>query len=76
MYIIFHVRFPSRNAFLWFLYTTPLPLYSSTITKTLVLREYEGVLPLVDIYSLLALCSCAAGTFSLCSKVRSYNPFP
>eukprot|EP00731_Ephydatia_muelleri_P010750 Em0005g1336a len=28
----------------------------------------RGVLPLVDIYSLLALCSCAAGTFSLCSK--------
>ena len=34
------------------------------------------MLPLVDIYSLLALCSCAAGTFSLCSKVHSPLPHP
>ena len=48
-----------------YLYTGKI---ESALTTTLVLREYEGVLPLVDIYSLLALCSCAASTYSLCSK--------
>ncbi|NXU58811.1 WDR35 protein, partial [Turnix velox] len=32
------------------------------------LRDYEDIIPAVEIYSLLALCACANGAFDICSK--------
>ncbi|XP_048354934.1 WD repeat-containing protein 35 isoform X1 [Sphaerodactylus townsendi] len=43
--------------------------YVDTAMKTaLHLRDYEGVIPAVEIYSLLALCACANRAFGTCSK--------
>ncbi|XP_012508519.1 PREDICTED: WD repeat-containing protein 35 [Propithecus coquereli] len=35
---------------------------------TLHLRDYEDIIPAVEIYSLLALCACASRAFGTCSK--------
>lgn len=32
------------------------------------LRDYEDIIPAVEIYSLLALCACASRAFGTCSK--------
>jgi len=32
------------------------------------LRDYEDIIPAVEIYSLLALCACANRAFDICSK--------
>lgn len=32
------------------------------------LRDYEDIIPSVEIYSLLALCACASRAFGTCSK--------
>lgn len=40
----------------------------SAVITALRLREYEDVLPAEDIYSLLALASCADRSFGTCSK--------
>lgn len=32
------------------------------------LRDYEDIIPAVEIYSLLALCACANRAFDTCSK--------
>lgn len=32
------------------------------------LRDYEDIIPVVEIYSLLALCACANRAFDTCSK--------
>ncbi|XP_060089548.1 WD repeat-containing protein 35 isoform X2 [Heteronotia binoei] len=43
--------------------------YVDTAMKTaLHLRDYEDVIPAVEIYSLLALCACANRAFGTCSK--------
>uniref|UniRef100_A0A452VFJ2 WD repeat-containing protein 35 n=1 Tax=Ursus maritimus TaxID=29073 RepID=A0A452VFJ2_URSMA len=43
--------------------------YVDTALKTaLHLRDYEDVIPAVEIYSLLALCACASRAFGTCSK--------
>ena len=43
--------------------------YVDAAMKTcLHLREYEGILPAQDIYSLLALSSCANRAFATCSR--------
>lgn len=39
-----------------------------SICKALHLREYEDIIPAVEIYSLLAICSTANGAFSTCSQ--------
>lgn len=39
----------------------------STLTA-LHLRDYEDIIPAVEIYSLLALCACANRAFGTCSK--------
>lgn len=36
--------------------------------KALHLRKYEDIIPAVEIYSLLALCSAASRAFSVCSQ--------
>lgn len=43
--------------------------YVDTALKTaLHLRDYEDIIPAVEIYSLLALCACASRAFGTCSK--------
>uniref|UniRef100_A0A8C8T3J5 WD repeat-containing protein 35 n=1 Tax=Peromyscus maniculatus bairdii TaxID=230844 RepID=A0A8C8T3J5_PERMB len=43
--------------------------YVDTALKTaLHLRDYEDIIPPVEIYSLLALCACASRAFGTCSK--------
>ncbi|OWK63323.1 WD repeat-containing protein 35 [Lonchura striata] len=43
--------------------------YSDAALKTaLHLRDYEDIIPAVEIYSLLALCACANRAFDTCSK--------
>uniref|UniRef100_A0A5F9CDD7 WD repeat-containing protein 35 n=1 Tax=Oryctolagus cuniculus TaxID=9986 RepID=A0A5F9CDD7_RABIT len=43
--------------------------YADTALKTaLHLRDYEDIIPAVEIYSLLALCACASRAFGTCSK--------
>ncbi|XP_006239947.1 WD repeat-containing protein 35 isoform X1 [Rattus norvegicus] len=43
--------------------------YVDTALKTaLHLRDYEDIIPSVEIYSLLALCACASRAFGTCSK--------
>uniref|UniRef100_F6XLP3 WD repeat domain 35 n=1 Tax=Monodelphis domestica TaxID=13616 RepID=F6XLP3_MONDO len=43
--------------------------YVDTALKTaLHLRDYEDIIPAVEIYSLLALCGCASRAFGTCSK--------
>ncbi|XP_053141283.1 WD repeat-containing protein 35 isoform X2 [Hemicordylus capensis] len=43
--------------------------YVDTAMKTaLHLRDYEDIIPAVEIYSLLALCACANRAFGTCSK--------
>ncbi|XP_042302193.1 WD repeat-containing protein 35 isoform X3 [Sceloporus undulatus] len=43
--------------------------YVDTAMKTAIhLREYEDIIPAVEIYSLLALCACANRAFGTCSK--------
>ncbi|XP_058407729.1 WD repeat-containing protein 35 isoform X2 [Diceros bicornis minor] len=43
--------------------------YVDTALKTaLHLRDYEDIIPTVEIYSLLALCACASRAFGTCSK--------
>ncbi|XP_012869217.1 PREDICTED: WD repeat-containing protein 35 [Dipodomys ordii] len=43
--------------------------YVDTALKTaLHLRDYEDIIPAVEIYSLLALCACACRAFGTCSK--------
>lgn len=43
--------------------------YVDTALKTaLHLRDYEDIIPAVEIYSLLALCACASRDFGTCSK--------
>lgn len=32
------------------------------------LKDYEDIIPAVEIYSLLALCACASRAFGTCSK--------
>ena len=49
----------------------PGVLFSRVNLQSLVLRDYEDILPVVDIYSLLALTSSASNTFRVCSKVRN-----
>ena len=39
--------------------------------QSLVLRDYEDILPVVDIYSLLGLASSASNTYGICSKVKT-----
>lgn len=36
--------------------------------KALHLRKYEDIIPAVEIYSLLALCSAASRAFGMCSQ--------
>ncbi|XP_068148645.1 WD repeat-containing protein 35 [Drosophila tropicalis] len=54
-------------------------MHSAVITA-LRLRDYEDVLPVEDIYSLLALASCADRSFGTCSKalmkLESLNMLP
>ncbi|XP_022369245.1 WD repeat-containing protein 35 isoform X5 [Enhydra lutris kenyoni] len=38
------------------------------MTEALHLRDYEDIIPAVEIYSLLALCACASRAFGTCSK--------
>lgn len=38
------------------------------IYLALHLRDYEDIIPAVEIYSLLALCACANRAFGTCSK--------
>ncbi|XP_072811114.1 WD repeat-containing protein 35-like [Vicugna pacos] len=40
----------------------------SALTTALCLRDYEDIIPAVEIYSLLALCACARRAFGTCSK--------
>lgn len=47
------------NHFLGFLFFIFLALH---------LRDYEDIIPAVEIYSLLALCACANRAFDTCSK--------
>lgn len=47
------------NNFLGFLFSIFLALH---------LRDYEDIIPAVEIYSLLALCACAKREFDTCSK--------
>lgn len=42
--------------------------YFSPFFKALHLREYEDIIPVVEIYSLLALCSAANRAFGTCSQ--------
>ncbi|ELK27435.1 PREDICTED: WD repeat-containing protein 35 isoform X2 [Myotis davidii] len=43
--------------------------YADSALKTaLHLRDYEDIIPAVEIYSLLALCACACEAFGTCSK--------
>uniref|UniRef100_A0A7M4EBJ1 WD repeat-containing protein 35 n=3 Tax=Crocodylus porosus TaxID=8502 RepID=A0A7M4EBJ1_CROPO len=43
--------------------------YVDTAMKTaLHLRDYEDIIPAVEIYSLLALCACGNRAFGICSK--------
>uniref|UniRef100_A0A8C0LQI9 WD repeat-containing protein 35 n=1 Tax=Canis lupus dingo TaxID=286419 RepID=A0A8C0LQI9_CANLU len=43
--------------------------YVDTALKTaLHLRDYEDIIPAVEIYSLLAICACASRAFGTCSK--------
>ncbi|CAD5234713.1 unnamed protein product [Bursaphelenchus xylophilus] len=42
--------------------------FDSAMKTALVLTEYEDVIPTIEIYSLLALASCQAKQFSVCSK--------
>ncbi|XP_032149939.1 WD repeat-containing protein 35 isoform X2 [Sapajus apella] len=43
--------------------------YVDTALKTaLHLKDYEDIIPAVEIYSLLALCACASRAFGTCSK--------
>lgn len=51
----------------------PGVLFSCVNLQSLVLRDYEDILPVVDIYSLLALTSSASNTFRVCSKVKNYT---
>lgn len=39
-----------------------------SIIKALHLREYEDIIPVVEIYSLLAICSAANRAFGTCSQ--------
>uniref|UniRef100_A0A8C5M5H2 WD repeat-containing protein 35 n=1 Tax=Leptobrachium leishanense TaxID=445787 RepID=A0A8C5M5H2_9ANUR len=41
---------------------------SVAIRTALYLRDYEDIIPAVEIYSLLALCACAHRAFGTCSK--------
>lgn len=43
-------------------------LFLATFFKALHLREYEDIIPVVEIYSLLALCSAANRAFGICSQ--------
>ncbi|KFO69739.1 WD repeat-containing protein 35, partial [Cuculus canorus] len=40
----------------------------AALKTALHLRDYEDVIPAVEIYSLLALCACANRAFDICSK--------
>ncbi|KAM7060824.1 WD repeat-containing protein 35 isoform 1-T1 [Acridotheres tristis] len=40
----------------------------AALKTALHLRDYEDIIPAVDIYSLLALCACANRAFDTCSK--------
>ncbi|XP_068420229.1 WD repeat-containing protein 35 [Eschrichtius robustus] len=40
----------------------------SALKTALHLRDYEDIIPAVEIYSLLALCACASRAFGTCSK--------
>lgn len=46
----------------------PLSNYFSPFFKALYLREYEDIIPVVEIYSLLALCATANRAFGTCSQ--------
>ena len=39
-----------------------------TCVQAICLPEYEDILPVADVYCLLALCSSSAGAFAVCSK--------
>lgn len=43
-------------------------IFSCLFLKALHLRKYEDIIPAVEIYSLLALCSAASRAFSICSQ--------
>ncbi|PKU37548.1 wd repeat-containing protein hypothetical protein [Limosa lapponica baueri] len=40
----------------------------AALKTALHLRDYEDIIPAVEIYSLLALCACANRAFDICSK--------
>ncbi|XP_010085489.1 PREDICTED: WD repeat-containing protein 35-like [Pterocles gutturalis] len=40
----------------------------AALKTALHLRDYEDIIPAVEIYSLLALCACANRVFDVCSK--------
>ncbi|KFV77076.1 WD repeat-containing protein 35, partial [Dryobates pubescens] len=40
----------------------------AALKTALHLRDYEDIIPAVEIYSLLALCACANSAFDICSK--------
>ncbi|XP_057287733.1 WD repeat-containing protein 35 isoform X3 [Pezoporus wallicus] len=40
----------------------------AALKTALHLRDYEDIIPAVEIYSLLALCACASRAFDICSK--------
>lgn len=43
-------------------------IFCCLFLKALHLRKYEDIIPAVEIYSLLALCSAASRAFSICSQ--------
>lgn len=45
-----------------------LPFLAIFFFKALHLREYEDIIPVVEIYSLLALCAAANRAFGTCSQ--------
>ena len=47
-------------------------LYMHGVLQAISLRDYEDILPPLDLYSLLALVSSACKAFGLCSKVHLY----
>lgn len=40
----------------------------SSLIKALYLREYEDIIPVVEIYSLLAICAAVNRAFGTCSQ--------
>lgn len=52
----------------FFLFLVSFPFLSFFLNKALYLREYEDIIPVVEIYSLLALCAAVSRAFGTCSQ--------